>query len=58
MKKFYAFAVLCVAVLAALGGTAYLFYFGKPVFGIANLALAAMAFPFVKEKVAGALKEK
>lgn len=54
MKKFYAFAVLCVAVLAALGGTAYLFYEGHVLFGITNLLLAAMAAPYVVKEIKAA----
>ena len=57
MKKFAFFAAACVAVLAALGGTAYLFYYGQPLFGAANLCLAAMAFPWLREFGREALKE-
>ena len=54
MKKFYAFAVLCAAVLATVGGTAYLFYEGHVLFGIANLLLAAMAAPYVVKEIKAA----
>lgn len=54
MRKFYAFAVLCAAVLAAVGGTAYLFYEGHVLFGISNLLLAAMAAPYVVKEIKAA----
>lgn len=57
MKRFYFFLALCVAILAALGGTAYLFYFGKYVFGVANLGLAAMAWPWLRDLGREAMKE-
>ena len=47
LRKISAFICACVAVFAAIGCTAYLFYFGKPVFAVACLCLAAMAAPFV-----------
>ena len=50
LEKFYAFAVLCTASLAAIGGTAYLFYDHHGLFGVTNILLCAMAFPYVKEK--------
>lgn len=54
MRKFYAFAVLCAAVIAAVGGTAYLFYEGHVLFGVANLLLAAMAAPYVVKEIKAA----
>lgn len=49
-KKFFAFAVVCVYVLATIGGTAYLFYDKHYLFGVTSLLMAAMAAPFmVKE---------
>lgn len=45
-----------MAVFAAIGCTAYLFYFGKPVFGVACIFLAAMAAPYVITKVKELLK--
>lgn len=50
LEKFYAFAVLCTAFLAAIGGTAYLFYDHHGLFGVTNILLCAMVFPYVKEK--------
>lgn len=50
MSKIIDFFILVIAVLAAIGGTAYLFYDHHILFGIANLCLAAMAFPFLKER--------
>lgn len=51
LNKLYDFAVFCVSVLAAVGGTAYLFYDNHPLFGVANLALVAMAVPYVVKRV-------
>ena len=50
LEKFYAFAVICTAFLAAIGGTAYLFYNHHGLFGVTNILLCAMAFPYVKEQ--------
>lgn len=50
LEKLYAFAVLCVAFLATIGGTAYLFFDHHSLFGVTNILLCAMAFPYVKEK--------
>lgn len=49
-KKLFAFAVLCTAVLATICGTAYLFYDHHYLFGVTNICLAAMAFPYIKQK--------
>lgn len=49
LKNFYAFAVLCIAFLAAVGGTAYLFYDHHALFGVTNILLCGMAFPYVKK---------
>lgn len=54
--KFFSFACICVAVFATIGCTAYLFYFHKPLFAVACLCLAAMAAPFVIERVKELLK--
>lgn len=50
IDKLFAFAVLCVAFLAAIGGTAYLFFDHHALFGVTNILLCAMAYPFVKEQ--------
>ena len=47
IKKIYCFFVIIVAVLAVIGGTAYLFYDHHILFGITNLCLGAMAVPYV-----------
>lgn len=51
IRKFYCFAVACVAILGAIGGTAFLFYYHRILFGIVNIALAAMAAPYVVARV-------
>lgn len=51
LKKIYCILCIIVAVFATIGGTAYLFYYHQPHFAIANLGLAAMAVPFVIERV-------
>lgn len=51
MRKIFDFAVICIAVIAIIGGTAYLFYEGHILFGVANICLAAMAFPVIRSKV-------
>lgn len=50
LEKFIAFAVVCIATLAAIGGTAYLFFDGHALFGVANILICAMAFPFVRDE--------
>lgn len=47
LKKIYDFVVICVFVLAAIGGTSYLFYFKQYLFGATNLTLVAMAVPYL-----------
>lgn len=47
LKKLFDFAVICVAALAGIGATIYLFYFKQPLFGACNILLTAMAAPFV-----------
>lgn len=47
IKKIYAFAVMCVSVLGAIGGTAYLFYDHHILFGVTNICLVAMAMPYI-----------
>ena len=56
LRKFFCFAVACVAILGAIGGTAYLFYYHQPVMAIATLCLAAMAAPYVIARVKELLK--
>ena len=46
-KKLYAFALACVFILAAIGGTAYLFYDRHILFGVTNIILVAMSLPYV-----------
>lgn len=46
-NKLYDFAVICITILAAIGGTAYLFYDGHPLFGVTNILIVAMAMPYV-----------
>ena len=47
LKKIYDFLAICVFCLAAIGGTAYLFYYKQYLFGVTNLALVAMAIPYI-----------
>ena len=56
IRKFYCFLCICAAVLAAIGGTAYLFYGHRILFGVLNLALSAMAVPYVVARVKELLK--
>lgn len=51
LKKIYDFAVICIFVLAAIGGTSYLFYFKQYLFGATNLALVAMAVPYLISRI-------
>lgn len=51
LKKIYDFAVICIFVLAAIGGTSYLFYFKQYLFGVTNLALVAMAVPYLISRI-------
>ena len=51
LKKIYDFLVIVVFVLAAIGGTAYLFYFKQYLFGVTNIALVAMAFPYLISRI-------
>ena len=51
LKKIYDFVVICVFVLAAIGGTSYLFYFKQYLFGATNLALVAMAVPYLISRI-------
>lgn len=44
-KKIGCFVVLCLFVLAAIGSTAWLFYFSKYLFAVANIALVGLAVP-------------
>lgn len=47
LKKIYDFLAICVFILAAIGGTAYMFYYKQFLFGVTNLALVAMATPYI-----------
>lgn len=47
LKKIYDFLAICVFCLAAIGGTAYLFYYKQYLYGVTNLALVAMAIPYI-----------
>ena len=51
LKKIYDFVVIIVFVLAAIGGTAYLFYFKQYLFGVTNMALIAMAVPYLISRI-------
>ena len=51
LKKIYDFLAICVFVLAAIGGTAYLFYYKPFLFGVTNLALVAMALPSIISRI-------
>ena len=51
LKKIYDFLVIIVFVLAAIGGTAYLFYFKQYLFGVTNIALVAMAVPYLISRI-------
>ena len=50
-KKIYDFLAICVFILAAIGGTAYLFYYKQCLFGVTNLALVAMAIPYIITRI-------
>lgn len=47
IKKLYAFCVICAYVLATIGGTAFLLFDKHYLFGVVNIALAAMAAPYM-----------
>ena len=51
MKLFYIIVVIAVAFLAAIGATCTLLADGHYFFAIMNAGLAAMAAPYVIEKV-------
>ena len=51
LKKIYDFVVICVFVLAAIGGTSYLFYFKQYLFSVTNIALVAMAVPYLISRI-------
>lgn len=51
LKKIYDFVVICIFVLAAIGGTSYLFYFKQYLFGVTNFALVAMAVPYLISRI-------
>lgn len=50
IKKLYEFLILVVAFFAAFAGAGWLFYDRHIAPGIAVICLAAMAFPFVRDK--------
>ena len=56
LRKFYCFICAFVAIMAAIGGTAYLFYYRQPVMAVAVMCLAAMAAPYVIARVKELLK--
>lgn len=49
IKQILTFILLIAAVLAIIGGTAYLFYDHHALFGVANILLAGLAFPTIKQ---------
>ena len=51
LKKIYDFLAICVFCLSAIGGTAYLFYYKQYLFGVTNLALVAMAIPYIISRI-------
>ena len=51
LKTIYDFLTICVFILAAIGGTAYLFYYKQYLFGVTNLALVAMATPYIIRRI-------
>lgn len=51
LKKIYNFLAICVFIMAAIGGTAYLFYYKQYLFGVTNLALVAMAIPYIISRI-------
>ena len=51
LKKIYDFLAICVFILAAIGGSAYLFYYKQYLFGVTNLALVAMVIPYIISRI-------
>ena len=51
LKKIYDFLAICVFCLAAIAGTAYLFYYKQCLFGLTNLALVAMAISYIISRI-------
>lgn len=51
MKKVFDFACAAVYVLGTIGGVATLLYHHSWLFAVAVAALAAMAFPYVRDRV-------
>jgi hypothetical protein len=45
MKKYFAFLVLCLYLLGAVGGFGYAMYQGAYLISVAVVVLALMAFP-------------
>lgn len=50
-KRLFALAVACAALLAVIGGTAYLFFDHHYLFGVTNILLSAMAMPYIVRTV-------
>lgn len=50
-SKLFDFAVFCIYALGAIGSSAYLFYDGHTIFGVASLAMTAMAIPYLKKRI-------
>lgn len=50
-RKGFDFACICAYILGAIGGIAYLFYDHHSLFGVAGIAVSAMAVPFVIKRV-------
>ena len=51
LKKIYDFLAICVFILAAIGGTTYMFYYKQYLFGVTNIALVAMAIPYIISRI-------
>ena len=51
IKKIYDFACLCAYALGSIGGFGYCAYLKQWVIAVAVVALAAMAFGFVKARL-------
>ena len=51
LRQMYCFVCMCLYALAAIGGIAYLFYDKHLVFGVAAIAVTAMATPYLVERI-------
>lgn len=56
VEKIFDILVLFVAVLVAVGGVAYLFYYGQPFLAVCTIAVVIMALPFILERIADILQ--